>query len=383
MKILIVSAEYPPLISTGRLHTLALAEAFLDLGHNVHVLAPKHKGSDLSEIDSRIQHHYTGYFKWMPSNDIGIKWFIPLFIACAYSLRSEQFDRVYVSMPPFFSGVAVWLANFFTRWPLTLIYRDLWSGDPYPAATHRASLRRKIGRVLEPVIIKSVNQIFVISPTMLRDQQEIVGLADNLYLSSTGYSSHKVGAFESSIPMPVDRDLIFTYVGSIDSHMHFDKLIPLINAVASSIKRKINIRHVGRPTEKIVLNPTMTLIAYEAVGEISHSNAIIAMKNADVLLCMATNEPQRLNRKIFEYLAVGKRILLIGSGCSETERIARLVGKTVFLYECHLVHEHGIQMLADKLVDALTCQIPFHSEILTQYEYKNIAKNMLDIRMKV
>lgn len=355
-----------------------MARALLDMGNEVYVLTPKRTLSiETDEIDPRVQHIYTAYWSWMPTNDIGLHWFFPLLFACVTRIPALKFDRIYVSMPPFFSGLAVWLASILCRFPFSLIYRDLWAGDPYRPTTKFAKAHRVVGKVLEPYLARTATSTFLISPTMLIDQRMIVGKFPELLLSSTGYSNHDVGVLTEETPIRPSPTIIVSYVGSIDENMGADNVGNFLNALSKELDCHITLRHTGRPTDKFQLPYDSKNVSYIPVGEVPHSSAIDEMRTADILLCLATSAPQRLNRKIFEYLAVGKKIILIGSGSSETERIASLIGKTVFISLESASNADKLSSAIKRAASELSSLSRFNKETLEKFEYRNICRVMI------
>ncbi len=348
-KVLFITYYFPPLGLSGVQRTLKFAKYLPDFNWEATVLTTGDVGyfahddsllkeAEESEIDivrtsalhpNAVINSYQKN-KMPPEllrkalNRISQTFFIPdnkvMWAKAAYKkakeiLSKENFDVIFVSMPPFSTSIeAVKLKQEFNI-PLVLDYRDLWFGNQfafYPTPYHKA--RHKL---LERTALKGSDKVIVVNRKIkekLLQQYPFLGF-DDIVIIPHGFDP---ADFEGVKPIAkTDDKIIITYSGSFYEGITPKYLLKALKRLKSEkpeIGERIKLHFVGhfraqnlRLVKRLKLTDSIVNFEY-----VEHKEAIRQIISSDVLWSMLPSERMEAVTpgKLYEYFGSRKPIFV-------------------------------------------------------------------------
>ena len=196
-------------------------------------------------------------------------------------------------------------------------FRDPWSTIYYSDALYQTNWAKRINMQQEQSVLDACNYMLLVA-----DEREKLKIdSSKVVFIPNGFDT---GDFLKKQPVISD---IFTicYTGTIAENYPTEKLIEAL----SMLKREFvfKFRFVGKLSENIKNDFINKLGDYvEFIDFVSHDEAIDIMMSSDVLLALipkAENNKYILTGKLFEYLATGKQVLIVGPTDSKAAEIVR------------------------------------------------------------
>jgi glycosyltransferase involved in cell wall biosynthesis len=209
--------------------------------------------------------------------------------------------------------------------PWVADFRDLWIDDcryrePSPArrATH-AKLQREILEQADVVVAVSPRQTEVLASHLPGGRSKFVTITN-------GFDPDD---FADAASLHPTRNGLFTiaYAGRLDRARARPGLIDGLRrfgSQASAAGSRVLLRIAGHAGQWLLDQLRESRLELKFDGYVSHRDAIGTMASADVLLLpmpCGKNGETIISGKVFEYLATGKPILVIGPQNGECERI--------------------------------------------------------------
>lgn len=208
---------------------------------------------------------------------------------------------------------ARWIADF----------RDPWSEVYYNQLLPRTRLAGKIDRSLERKVLRSADEVVVISPSMADGQKKVVdrtyqvipnGFDPDDYPDTAGEDDSPSGENETN---PENEPLTIRFIGSVREAALPEGFLEAVAGLPEELREKLEVEFIGNShpelrqmVEHLDLAETVTLSGYRP-----HKQAVAAMAEADLLLLSVSRTPgseQILTGKLFEYLGTGNPILFLG-----------------------------------------------------------------------
>jgi len=260
--------------------------------------------------------------EWFFIPDDVIMW-APFAVQTAVKIcRSGKMDAVLCTSPPYGTMVVGFLVSKATNLPLIVDLRDPWTQDPYfkmPTWFHRNA-----NEALERKVLNHASMIIAICSKM---KENILNKHSNLQESrirviTNGFASED---FEDIQPIDTHGKFTISYVGALYEH-HRDVFESFCKALVKAIDQEpelgenVQIMIVGRTelqvseiAKKYGLEDKISLTGY-----LSHRECLQYTMGTDLLLLLikeiAINKTQTVTipGKLFEYLASGNPIMMIG-----------------------------------------------------------------------
>jgi glycosyltransferase involved in cell wall biosynthesis len=343
MKILLIAVEYPPSEKTGAKRPWLFAKEFSKLGHEVTVLTARSSGDvqparglgAFGEIVFRVD-MTAGFF----IRDEAVRSFLGMLRAIRNTTELRESDAVIITGPPFFCFLLVF---YFRRVhvPAVLDYRDGWAGDPYPYRGVKDFVFRLAARIIEPFAVKAASSLVFISSSLKKDQVRIFGK----YVDVKGVvipNGVDLEAFDAAVPARPEfeddekrRPKIFLYLGSLSADIGAP---PFLTNLSTILQKRTFLRENARfffigpsagAEQSIEASLLNSVVFFRPAVPLFDAYAL--MKGSDILLSLGGNQPQRLNRKIFEYAASRRPILHVGSSLGETAMIVKTLGNGIIV----------------------------------------------------
>jgi hypothetical protein len=234
-------------------------------------------------------------------------------------IRREQIDCILTSSPPYSVNLVGWLLKLITGVRWVADYRDPWmtGGSKKLYMTCAASLG--IERWLERRVVQKADLVVANTEMLCEAFRKAYGsqLPDRFVCITNGFDEELFSSFG-----PVEKEKVFTiiYTGTL----YFGRTPePLFQAVRELIQegrieaRAIRIRLVGhcqlisgRPVGEILRDYQLDGIV-EVLEPVSYRRAIEMVRQSQLALLLAPNQPYQIPAKAYDYMGAGTRILAL------------------------------------------------------------------------
>ena len=264
---------------------------------------------------------------FIPDNKIS--WSKKAYQTASEILEKENFDIIFVTIPPFSAfNMAVKLKEKFDI-PLLADYRDLWFGSYF--AFYPTPLHRFLHKRMEYKALKAVDKVTVtnrkIKEKLIKNFKFLT--FDDIVIVSHGYDT---ADFDEIKPLPKEMDkMILTYAGVFIEYStpeYFLKAFKKVTKERPDIAAKINLNFVGllRKENKKLIKKLKLENYVTDYGYLSHKDSIEKLLSSDVLWFMVgkrKNIDAILPGKLFEYFATLKPIIAcVPKGAARTATVA-------------------------------------------------------------
>jgi len=252
-------------------------------------------------------------FLFIPDNKVG--WSEKAYSKASELLKNEEFDMIFVTIPPYSSFImAAKLKKEFDL-PLFVDYRDLWYGNHFafmPTPYHKMKHKK-----LEYQALKSADKVIVINR---RIKEELIKqyqflTFDDVAIIPQGYDPED---FEKAVPIPKPNNkLIITYSGIFYENItpkYFLHAFKKLTQERPDIASNIELHFVGyfrKENRKLVTKLGLQEFVREH-GYLEHKDAVQRIVSSDVLWMMighTQNADTISTSKLFEYFGSRKPIL--------------------------------------------------------------------------
>ncbi|THJ19421.1 MAG: glycosyltransferase family 4 protein [Nitrospira sp. CG24E] len=246
-------------------------------------------------------------------------WALPAVIQGIRIIQREKIDCIFTSSPPYSVNLVGWLLKAITGVRWIADFRDPWmtGGSKKLYMTCAASLG--IERWLERRVIQKADLIVANTEMLCEAFKKAYGsqLPDRFVCITNGFDGELFSSFG-----PVEKEKVFTitYTGTL----YFGRTPePLFQAVRELIQEKridaqaIRIRLVGhcqfisgRSTGEIVQAYQLEGIV-EVLDPVSYNRAIEMVRQSQLALLLAPNQPYQVPAKAYDYMGTGTKILAL------------------------------------------------------------------------
>jgi len=260
--------------------------------------------------------------------DLAALTWLPFAVPRALSMaRRGQFDAVLTTSPPA-SAHAVGYALQSRGVPWIAELRDGWTFEP-PRRPWPTEAQRRADRALESRMLRRAQQVVAVTTPIVADLRERLGV--EAALVTNGFDPEAQAA--SSAAGLLDRDKhAFVHTGRLAlSGVSLRSLLDALRLLRREepvLAHSIVVVFAGplSAEEHDLLSAKDITALVRAVGSLDHASALGLQRAADTLLVITGGHDRRsvATGKLFEYLAAGRPILVLGD---QTEA-ARIVAET-------------------------------------------------------
>ena len=264
--------------------------------------------------------------------DDQITWVLRSAVPLLTVVRRERIDVVFSTYSPVANHLLGLLVKCVTGLPWVADFRDLWTDDY--CYTDRSRARRWLERNIEQAILQRADAVVAVT----QSQARVLG-------RHVPRHSKKVVCISNGVDYEdfahLDRDrvwqarhgatdrFVLTFAGWFLSDRVDEGLIEGLGRFARRAHERdgrFEFRVVGTMSEEMSRRFSKAGVTPSATGYLPHDEAIEHMIGADVLLLPAPTGPNAdslMPGKVFEYLAAGRPILLVGPTDGEVQRLVR------------------------------------------------------------
>lgn len=211
-----------------------------------------------------------------------------------------------------------WVADFRDPWTEIEFFDDM-------RLTKRSEAQH---RTLEQAVLEEANAVVTVSPTW---GGRFESKARRVEVITNGFDEDDFAG-----PVEVDHTQFrITHVGSLSMDRNPEVLWQALRSLADErpeFRNRLKIELIGRVDPGVLQSAEDHGLGanLDTPGYVAHADSIAAMQRSAVLLLLinrnAANAPGRIPGKLFEYLAAGRPILLIGPTDGDAATILRKTG---------------------------------------------------------
>jgi len=213
-----------------------------------------------------------------------------------------------------------------TGLPWVADFRDLWTDDyRYRPASDE---RRAADRTLQRRFLEAADVVIGVTPKQTRILAGHFPLLRDKFVTIT--NGFDPADFEARAPNTrAEVSFVIAHVGRLDQYRSHTSLFAGMRRFLDEVNESgagFRFRVVGHLGETASSRLASFDVPHEHTGYVSHPEAIDEMRAADVLLLTVPDGPNAdsvIPAKLFEYLATGRPILVVGPEGGECERIVR------------------------------------------------------------
>ncbi|NWF73540.1 MAG: glycosyltransferase [Nitrospirae bacterium] len=318
----IFKAGLMPTLSSGYVGIKRTAQRLFGKSNEPNNLAenparPGTRSGRVAETLPRRLRRYILSFLSLP--DEQRNWVLPAVIQGIRIIKREQIDCILTSSPPYSVNLVGWLLKLITGVRWIADFRDPWmtGGSKKLYMTCAASLR--IERWLERRVVQKADLVVANTEMLCEIFKKAYGsqLPDRFVCITNGFDGEFFSGFDHA-----EKEKVFTiiYTGTL----YFGRTPePLFQAVHELIQegridaQAIRIRLVGhcqvingRPTGEIVHSYQLDGIV-EVLEPVSYNRAIEMVRQSQLALLLAPNQPYQIPAKAYDYMGIGTRILAL------------------------------------------------------------------------
>jgi glycosyltransferase involved in cell wall biosynthesis len=252
-----------------------------------------------------------------PLIDAALYWALSIVPLCRKIIHQEQIDLIYTTSFPYSDHLAGYLLKRLTGKPWIADFRDPWSQNPF---ARNQGWRRRVDEAVERRVLSYADKIIGVTPTYTQQLRKLIpkrGDSDFITIPN-GYDTDDFNHSDQQskgINTSSDKRTLghfgFVYDGIA---------LPVLNALTqlpSSAAEKLQVHFIGgMPAGELEWARAALPEGLVSIrGRISHDIAVQLMQKTDVLLLLIRNQPTWKGHypgKLFEYMASGRPILMIG-----------------------------------------------------------------------
>jgi glycosyltransferase involved in cell wall biosynthesis len=249
--------------------------------------------------------------------DKDVNW-LPYALTSALKLhRRERFGVIYSTAPPFTDHLVAYLVKKFTGLPWVADFRDPWARAPWKADLMEGTIRGRAAKMLETKFVHAADRVILNTDWAARDFTEFYGaaMAEKFVVIPNGFDPEDFSNVE--LASQKNDKLVITHTGSLyrkrDPEHFFDALGKLL-ANGQVKVNEIELRFVGGIAPELYSSfkyADALQNVLRVIPPVSHREALTFQAGSDVLLILQPGTSVSIPGKIFEYIAMRKKILAL------------------------------------------------------------------------
>lgn len=243
-------------------------------------------------------------------------------------IKENKIDVVISSGPPHTTHLIALLIKKFTGVKWITDFRDPWTDIDYYSGMKRTRLAEKIDSYLEKLVLKNADHITAASEGYLKIIKS-KNVQNNYSVLTNGFDPDDF----KNIELISQQKFIITYTGNMPSTRNPEKFWDALEELVeenSNFRENFEFHFAGVMDDEIKNNITQKMFFKNFInhGYLSHCDVLSLVFNSHLLL-MIVNRVATSNEilpgKIFEYIASGNFVLVIGPENGESAKLINYV----------------------------------------------------------
>lgn len=318
-RILIIAYYFPPYGQVGAFRISKLVKYFNRFGWNVSVITIDEKYYGTETLDFKKLDDIPNDVKIIKTSRMDIKlgvreegiyWGGSVFKAIYKECKKEKYDYIYYTSGPFMHLWVAPILNKISKVPYILDFRDPWLLSPY----NNSNKFKKFAKVIEPRVIKSAKYILNVTDdatNMYSKHYKNVNRKKFITIEN-GFDSED---FENIQKKHFKyKGINVVYAGKLGEFRDITKFLDAVKLYNEDNDNKIIFNHIGKredSIEKYIANNAEMEQFINQIGFLPYSDTLMYINSADVCLIISGGHPYEPTTKIYDYLALNKKILCI------------------------------------------------------------------------
>jgi glycosyltransferase involved in cell wall biosynthesis len=318
-----------------------------------------------------------------PPVDAGLYWALAIVPGCLRWIRRKKIDVIYTTSFPYSDHVAGYLLKKLSGKPWVADFRDPWTQH---AGNRNSGWRYRVDQWVEQRVLYSADRVIGVTPAYTQELRDLA-LKRSVEIFSTienGYDQADLTSEPSINHRAVEpnKPIEMAHVG----YVYDGTILPFLHALdqLGNLGSRFCCRFVGgiAPKERQWLASHPLAVDLRIEPRQPHAQAIQIMQSVDIVLLLLGVNPGWVGNypgKLFEYMASGTPILLVGPCGVSAELIVRS-GTGCFLpVDDPQAIVAGLRMLAEQ--PETFRQRFYHPvpEVIAAYERKALTRKLADL----
>jgi glycosyltransferase involved in cell wall biosynthesis len=340
-KLMLIAWQFPPEVTGGVYRPLSLARYAEQNGWDVTVVSAPAPTSVVAgahslaqTIPSQVRVHRLPMpttrlrpsYRWFPRLDGGFLCALDLVTEVQTALADENPAVVLATGPPFHSFVAAYYLSKFFRARLALDYRDEWTECPFSFVEQGNCDRRWETRCL------AAADLVIFTTESMRDHQLTQFPTLDRSRTAVVANGWEPADFppQRVVAVPRSEEMTLAFIGNMVEHSLPERFLSLVEKLLErdpSLRTGLKLQFVGKRIPEATQQ--FERFAYPELLDVrphvpkAEANRLMSEASALVLFC-----DERFRRylpgKLFDYLAAGRPIILLGAEGEAARLIAQL-----------------------------------------------------------
>lgn len=358
------------------------AQAIMNFLHSVLRFSP-----EADRIFSKVSQSHDGIVQLLTFPCVALSWAYDVVQYIEKNLDLNEFQAVYTTSGP----ESAHLIGFYLKQkygiPWVADYRDTWTFNPYGVDYNPDNVKQRLRFELESVLLQSADFSLTIEDSLVDDYGQHFGLDKGKVVSITnGYDEEDFSTLKPSQER-MDKFTI-NYSGLL--YLEERSIVPVLIAIQQLGNEgkidlsKLRFRIVGQSDEenlKEVLRYGLEQII-DQTGYLSHSQALQANVDANLLLLLVGDEPKFkpvYTGKFFEYLRSGRPILALAPKDGAVDRVLREGGHGEAMLSTQISKIKSMILREYKKWERGESAEPLHSPVIERFERKILTQQLADV----
>lgn len=331
---------------------------------------------------------FRNIFKHFLLPDEKILWCVPALLTSIKYAKHHKPDVLFVTSPPHSSLVIGTFIAKLLKIPLIAEFRDNWIGNPL---FQKKFPFDKIESLMEGFVINSAatsifvtesgkNQCEIRYPHINKDRFKVI------YNSFDPDDFVRFHQIDSKLESFLNNNFVIVHTGGLDDKRNpIELFLSIQKLVDEHPDNSIHFLQIGQVVDNIIhyANSTMNKNAFKRLHFIpymSHQSCLSCLKHAALqVLIPNSNAPTAIPGKVYEYINIGKPILILGNNHSVKEVTAGLDN----CYQVPMRHEDINAFLHEfyyqKSASHVNATLPINQDFAEKYSAHNMAYELSEV----
>ena len=292
-------------------------------------------------------------------------------------IEEEGIDTVITTSPPHSTqliGLELKRRYPHIKWVADL--RDPWTDIYYNKELYQTPYSRKKNAEYERSVLENADAIVTVSRECERNFCSKTKNLLPISVIPNGYDPDDFKAVKPATDADKSKKFTISYVGALSPVYEIETFCRAVKRLTPEQKASLRLRFVGGAHEAAKAEIDKLGVETDWVGYVSHAEAVSYMVASDLLLLLLPNQTENkgiVTGKIFEYMASGNPVLMIGFPDGDAAKI-------IAPYQQGGVFNFGdFKAVSEYLAGAMQTRPEVKKEAAGMYSRSQLASQMAEI----